>query len=489
MSDAQRKPASGVRTFQRGGAVGGSLDPTIDPYTEEGYLAAISQTRRDYLKEFGYPLVITEFMLQEMYRTNTAAKRMVKSIVNTTWEESPRLVDTSETDSEMVERKIASHFRRHRLWSKWAECDRRAQITGWSGMIFRIGDDEEADQPVGNLNSMGGIEAIQDIIPCWSSDLTPVFDEFEQVKAWTYTPRMTEYRFGLGRAQQLHPYKPISKDIHKDRVLVFSESGEPWGISPVHNAYYRLLDFQKILAAGAEGLRKNSRNAMIYEMDPKLTDAEVREFFGDEDGKLDNVGAEMQAVAEDFNEGRESALVLRGITAKTVTTTIPEMTSYVDATSRSIAMAGDMSMRQLSGNQDGQRSTTEDVDSWHETITSRRTREVTPLIQDMLYRFADWGILGPGDQDEWEPEWQPLSPRSSETRAKVAHYMHQINQGRMAANQTPLFPDDEIRAASGLEPMTEEQMEEAQESLDSSMPETIPMEPFPPAESSEQEGG
>ena len=468
----------GVRTFQAGG---NSYSADYDPFTEQGYLNGASTSRRNYLKEYGYPYPITDFMLQEMARSNTAAKRMVSATVNTTFETNPVIVSEADTDTEMLERKIAKHFKRHRFWSKWAEATRRMNITGWSALIIRVGDDREAHEPVENLASRGGIDSIVDLIPCWSRDLTPKLDAYENVVGWSYHPQRDEARYGSGRVEMMRPYKPDMMEVHTDRVIVLSETGEPWGTSIVRNSYYRLLDFAGMIASAAEGVRKNCKNSMIYEMDPTLSDEDVQRFFVGEDGDPKMVGKEMQKVAEDFNEGRETALVLRGIKVHTVATTIPNIAPYIDAAIRSLSMGSDVPARQLVGNEMGQRSSTEDNDNWHATIMSYRNRVMVPLIQEMLYRFGDWGILGSGEQDEWTVEWEALSPRSTETRAKVVETWQKVNQARMSgmSPQPRLYTDDEMRMASGLEPMTEEQKAEAEAEASEIVPQMPPgMDPF-----------
>lgn len=141
--------------------------------------------------------------------------------------------------------------------------------------------------------------------------------------------------------------------------------------------YNDLLTLEKVSGAGGEGFWKNAKSSPVLEVDKEADIAKLAQMLGVETSEIAD---KMDEVVGDWQKGFDQLLMLQGIEAKTLGVTLPQPAEFYNTALQSFAASIEMPLKILVGTQTGERASTEDAKEWSQTISSRRTNRVIPLI-------------------------------------------------------------------------------------------------------------
>lgn len=404
--------------------------------------AVMGDQKHDHNHDFGFPDQINFEQLYSMWDRNSLATAGVSRIAETLWRDDPAITAGEKTHDETTqEKEIRTTFDDRRLWAKLADAYQRSLVGDYAGAILRIADGQPWDQPVGRAV---GIKAVWDIIPAWESQL--------EVADWDQDPASP--RYGLPSAYQFNEVSVSDgKDrgavrslrIHPDRVLIMSSAGDTFGRSVLRAGFNDLITYSKVIGAGGEGFWKAARSSMTLNIDKEARLQDLAEAMG---VTLDKLPDKLDEVIADFVGGYDKAFMAQGITATPLGVTLPaNPEQYYNGPLQAFAASINCPSKILIGNQTGERASTEDVKSWSATCASRRSRELLPVLRDMLQRFERWGILPAGD---WTITWSDLTEPTGADKLAGAKTMAEINAASLGLGDTP-FSAQEIREQAGFE--------------------------------------
>ena len=394
-----------------------------------GYTAMLS---RAYKLAYNVDPNITVPKLRYQYNYNGFAAGIVNVTLAKTWKTDPVITDSDAFEVTDFEKFFNRQLRAVDFWERIQEADRMSMIADWSYLIMRIADGKDPSEPVDNLYSKGGLAAIVEFIPVWSSSMKP------------------EYADGQGKVITHYKYDMAGDqiDVHPDRVITVSKTGRDGVSGLLRTNYHQLVGLDIMVKAAPEARRKNAAHHIAIIFNDDGGGGQV----GDEEDE------EIQTAVESTMGGNQSALAIEGVKdIKTLNNPIAPLDQDFTPMVQALCAGAMMGFRNLIGNEQGQLASEEDTDIFLENIESRRKSEIDPIIVEILRRLAFWGCI-PGDV-EWRPKWEPLNPRVTKENSEIVVDWQQTNKIAFEMDQPMPFDLNEIRTKAGLDPWSEAEIE------------------------------
>jgi uncharacterized protein len=397
-----------------------------------------NQTKHNYAKDFGWPTHLDFAAFYAMYTRNGLAKAAVHKTATKTWEDMPRLVNDVESTPNDAEKAVDKHLRRLGLWQKCAEADRRAMVGGYSALILRFADGLPFDQPVGSIS---GVLQLVEVVVAWASQLT-VAEWDSKVDSETYgEPLMFQFNEAEVHDNRSVNTRVRSFMVHPSRVIVWSADGTVFARPMLEAGFNDLIDMEKIKGAGGEGFWRNAKAAPVLEIDK---DASMREMATAMGVKEDGLLEAMNEQVENYAKGFDNLLMLQGIQAKPMNVILSAPEGFFLVALQSFAASVEIPLKIMVGSQSGERASTEDAREWSQTINARRVNFVIPLIEALIDRLVEAGVL----VGEWNVEWSDLTKATISDKLELAMKMTAINlKTDVAKTGDKVFTKEEIRQA------------------------------------------
>jgi hypothetical protein len=395
-------------------------------------------TKHNHAADFGWPDQLGFAQLHAMYLRNGLARAGVDKTILKTWQTNPELWESDDPEESDTEVDIRKRFADLRLWQAFAEADRRSMVGGYSGVILRLRDSKRFAEPVDRVG--GGLDGLAEVIPAWSGQLEVSEWDTNELSETYGKPKM--FRFNEANVASDQSQNRAFM-IHPDRVLVWSADGTVHARSCLEAGYNDLLDAEKVKGAGGEGFYKSASGRQVLEADKDASMEAMARGMGVTASEL---AAAMNDQVADFQSGFDKMLWLQGMTAKTLSITLPSPEHFFAAPVQSFAASINCPMKILVGTQTGERASTEDAADWALVNMARRTNQAIPTINEFVQRLERFGIL---PERDWAVNWSDLTDATLELKIARAERMAKINQTSM----DPLFTGDEIRGVVGYDPI------------------------------------
>jgi|VirMetMinimDraft_7_1064189.scaffolds.fasta_scaffold15935_4 hypothetical protein len=404
-----------------------------------------TSTKRDHYIDFGFPKTLTFQHFYQMYRRNGFAKAAVNKTIGKTWQSNPYLQENDDADDVTpLEKNFDAFFERLRFWQVLAESDRRSLVGKYAGVIFRFADGKRFNEPVDRV--MSGLNGLVEIIPAWEGQL--IVSEWDQDETSLNYGKPTMFMFiesSVSGSNQTRQF-----DCHPDRVFVWSEDGSTFGASMLESGYNDLITAEKVIGAGGEGFWKNAKSAPVLSVDKDATREKMAAAMG---VSADGLAQAMDDQVSDWQQGFDAMLMLQGITAETISVTLPTPGEFVNVALQPFAASIGMPLKILVGMQTGERASQEDSDEWAVTNMSRRSNVVKPNIMKIVERLVEVGVF-PEAGDEYSIEWDDLTESSMQEKIDRAGKMADINvKQTQSGGIEPVFTEAEIRETIGFDPL------------------------------------
>jgi hypothetical protein len=408
------------------------------------------EAKHNHYADFGYPKALEFTQFFDMYTRNSIARAAVDKTIAKTWQDMPFLLEkerdgseNGETKESTLEKQIREHFATIRFWRQLAESDRRSLVGAYAGVILRLKDSKKFSEPVDTVS--GGLDGLVEIIPAWEGQLTvSTWDTDENSDTYGH-PKMFQF---AETANNKSTQQPRNFQVHPDRVVVWSRDGTVFNRSMLEPGYNDLLTMEKVTGAGGEGFWKNAKSAPVLQVDK---DANVESMAKAMNVPVEKVADAMNAQVEKYQKGFDQLLMVQGIEAKTLGISLPSPEHFFGNPLNCFASSVGMPAKILIGMQTGERASKEDAAEWAQTNMARRANETIPNILLVVNRLVAMNIL---PKKDYFVDWSDLTEASMQEKIDRAYKMADTNS---KMKSEVVFTGDEIRAAVGYEPLSEDE--------------------------------
>ncbi|MDL4447704.1 anti-CBASS protein Acb1 family protein [Klebsiella michiganensis] len=406
--------------------------------------------------EYGFPEQVTYENLYALYRRGGIAHGAVEKLVGKCWQTNPKIIegdDADESKDETAWEKNTKKVFTKRLWRAFAEADRRRLVGRYAGILLHINDSRGWDQPVVRGKSL------KKVTIAWAGSLTVsewVTDQksadYGQPKQWKYVESLpnggTNQRF-----------------VHPDRVFILGDySNDAIGfLEPPYNAFVSL---EKVEGGSGESFLKNASNKQAINFEKDIDFSNLASLYG---VSVDELQERYNDAARELNIGNDVLLITQGAQVTSMVSAVSDPGPTYDVNLQTASAGVDIPARILVGNQQAERSSTEDQKYFNGRCQSRRG-DLSFEIEDFSDKLIDLKII---DQvSEKTVMWDDLNEQTGTEKLANAKTMAEINQTFQGSGENPAFSREEIRTAAGYEnvdefPLGEEDGDEEDEATDS----------------------
>lgn len=404
---------------------------------------AVDEKRSNAWCEYGFPAVVTDDMLFGLYRRGGLAHGAVVKVSGKCWESNPELVQGDEDDDSRDEtpweKKTAKVFNR-RLWRAIAECDRRRLAMRYSALILHFSDNEDWDKPVNKSASLRLVK----VTPAWSVSMEVAAYQEDATKPDYGQPTMWTYKqMGVGKNA-----KEIQVKVHPDRLFIFGDAsaGAIAWLEPAYNAF---VSIEKIEGGSGEAYLKNAARQIAVEFDKEIDFNNLAAMYG---VNVDQLQERFNEAAKALNRGIDTMLPLQGAKASTLVANAPDPTQPYEVNLKTACAALNIETMVLTGEQSGERASTQNAKSFAKTCQSRR-EDLSFEIEDFARKLQGFRVIDAAD--DFTVVWDDLTESSTAEKLANAKLMSDINAEAIKTGDS-IFTDSEIRVAADYSPQKEE---------------------------------
>ncbi|MCX9579843.1 anti-CBASS protein Acb1 family protein [Vibrio cholerae] len=388
--------------------------------------------------EYGWKEVLNFHDLYGAYRRGGLAFSAVNKLVNKCWSSFPEVIEGEEKDEssklttwEKQTKKVLTK----KLWAAFAEADRRRLVGRYAGILIHFRDSKKWNEPV--EKSGRGIEKFTVAwgncltVKEFNSDIASV--DYGQPKMWSYTESLPN---GGKRMSDVHPDRVFIVGDYTIDAIGFLEPG-----------YNALTNIEKVEGGSGESFLKNAARQLNVNFDKEIDFNNLASLYG---VSVSDLQDKFNEVAVEVNKGNDVLMTTQGATVTPLVASIPDPTPTYDINLQTFAASVDIPSRILVGNQQAERSSTEDNKHFNGRCQSRREMELSSEIEGLVDKLIDMGSIKP--ISEFSVIWDDLSEATQSDKLANAKVMTEIND-KSASTGSPIFGDDEIRNAAGFESM------------------------------------
>jgi hypothetical protein len=360
-----------------------------------GYSDPTSEQSRDMNKECGYPDEVTLDLINDLYKREGVAQRVVHVYPVETWKTSPDIYETDEliaTDFEEQVNKLVEQFN---IWSILERADKMSGIGNFGVILLGVSDGRKLHKPVQGIvdDTEGAVLEARTAKPLRLLYLR-VFDQ-TQVRILDMEKDASSPRYGrptkygitmTNPAESL--VSPVSSqketEVHWSRIIHLADnrqSSEIVGVPRLEPAYNRVIDLLKVLGGSSEMFWKGGFPGLSFQVQPGLGDIDF-----DPDAFRDQI--------DQYAKGLQRYLRVVGIEVKSLAPQVADPTAQVHAGLDQLCITINCPKRIFLGTESAHLASTQDQKTWSDRINGRRTQYAVPyIIRPFFRRLIQMGVI------------------------------------------------------------------------------------------------
>ena len=388
--------------------------------------------------EYGWKEVLNFHDLYGAYRRGGLAFSAVNKLVNKCWSSFPEVIEGEEKDESSkltTWEKQAKKVLTKKLWAAFAEADKRRLVGRYAGILIHIRDSKKWSDPVDKIG-----RGIEKFTVAWANCLTVKeydtdinSDNYGHPKMWSYTATLPN------GGKQLF-------DVHPDRIFIVGDYKID-AIGFLEPGYNALTNIEKVEGGSGESFLKNAARQLNVNFDKEIDFNNLASLYG---VSVSDLQDKFNEVAVEVNKGNDVLMTTQGATVTPLVANIPDPTPTYDINLQTFSASVDIPSRILVGNQQAERSSTEDNKHFNGRCQSRREMELSSEIEGLVDKLIGMGSIKP--ISEFSVIWDDLNEATQSDKLANAKVMTEIND-KSTSSGAPIFGDDEIRNAAGFESM------------------------------------
>lgn len=406
--------------------------------------------------EYGFKEELTFDDLYKLYRRGGIAHGAVEKIAGKCWQTNPEIIEgdaSDETRQETAWEIKTKQVFTNRLWRSFFDADRRRLVGRYAGILLHI-----RDSKAWNLEATKG-RGLEKVTVAWAGSLTvSEWDTglnsktYGQPKMWQYTERLPN-----GSTRRV--------DIHPDRVFILGDYTDD-AIGFLEPAYNAFVSLEKVEGGSGESFLKNAARQLNVNFDKEIDFNNLASLYGVTVTELQD---KFNEVAGEINRGNDVLMTTQGASVTPLVTSVADPSGTYDVNLQTAAAGVDIPTRILVGNQQAERSSTEDQKYMNSRCQTRRG-DLSFEIEDFCDKLIELQIVDSVSQKS--VIWDDLNEQTGTERLTNAKTMGEINQTMQGSGENPAFSRAEIRTAAGYDndeedPLGEEDGSEEDEAADS----------------------
>lgn len=382
-----------------------------------------------------------------MYTRSTFARTIIDKVSGDTWQDAPTIRDTGrrdddrETDFERGCRKLINgDTLRRGLSHRWFVADQENRIGEYSVLVLTTADDHGGDltEPLPEDAFTGSLADRLDSL--WH---VQVYGE-HRVQMSEMVTDVSSRRYGLPEIYEVTPDEgeTQSEDVHHSRVIHLAEgarTNDLYGESALLPVFNRLEDIERLLGGSSEMFWQGAFPGLVASP-PILQDADGGDVLADFEGSKESLNEQVEEYRQTLNR-----VIATGAEIETLDPNIESPAEHIDVQLQAISAGTSPTIpkKMLVGKETGERASSEDRNTYHEGIRSRRknfaeSQVVRPTI-DLLVRA---GVIPEPEGGDYVVEWPPLDPPTKDEMASRRDTMASaIQKAADAATVAPEYAD------------------------------------------------
>jgi hypothetical protein len=395
------------------------------------------QTKRDIPEAAGYKKERIFVDYSAKYTYQDIAHRIVDSYPESTWQESPTLLDGKKNNTEFIKTwnelitfgsNPADIQDQKTIWHYLLRSDKLSGVGRYGALVVGINDGERSfTEPL----KRGGASRVEDFLYLAPYDEANIEVTSLGKDAFNRRYNLPEFYTLTGNSDivdlQGEEAKEASEPIHWTRVIHIAEglqNNEIFGTPRLEFVFNLLDDLLKVTAATGESAWQMMSKGLI-------TSAKENFNLPTEATQI----AETTEALENFVHGLTRVLELQNMDAELTTGDIVDPTGVVKSIVALISAATGIPQRILLGSEAGHLASDQDEKTWSQRIMSRQVNFAEAIIlRPLISRLIYSGILPPPESGNYTVEWpSQLILTPLEAADKV--------QKEMAAMQSAVHPD------------------------------------------------
>jgi hypothetical protein len=391
------------------------------------------------------------------YERQAEARAIIDKPVNDTWQSDPIIHDEEHADEDepqsefekQVKRFLEGEATRRKPIHRFNVADRLARLGHYSVIVIGTTDGRDLKTPLyeHEFDSLDDLNYIAAFAEDRVEDIDTVSD-------------MTSERFRLPEHFEIVTEEAEDKDyehnerddyekhtVHWTRVIHIPEGtleDDLEGTPALKPVFHELLNIDKIKAASAEGFWRAGYQGLLVQppMDPNQN--QRMRFSDDGEGVQDEI--------QQFINNMQRTIATRA-EVESLDSDIGDPTSHLEANYQSIAAALDLPKSILTGEEQANTASSEDVRQWHQKVGQRRNNFAEPVIlEPIIQRMIDFGILPKPEGDTFEIEWQPLDELSEQQEADLRNTKASTLKTLSGGDPSRMASISELRMVAGWGP-------------------------------------
>lgn len=385
--------------------------------------------------EYGFPEQITYDNLYSLYRRGGIAHGAVEKLVGKCWQTNPEIIEGDKADEKRAEtaweKKLKPVFT-NRLWRAFAEADRRRLVGRYSGILLHIRDNKPW-----NTEAARG-RGLEKVTVSWAGSLNVSewdtglnSQTYGQPKMWQYTERLSN---GASRRVEIHPDRIFILGDYTDDAIGFLE--------PAYNAFVSL---EKVEGGSGESFLKNAARQLALSFDKEIDFGSLASMYG---VSVDELQDKFNEAAREMNSGNDVLMSLQGAAVTSLVSPVSDPSPTYAVNLQTASAGVDIPSRILVGNQQAERSSTEDQKYMNGRCQSRRGN-LSFEIEDFCDKLIDLRIIDSVGQKT--VIWDDLNQQTRAERLADSKTMADVNKAMVESGHTAPFSGEEIRTAGGFE--------------------------------------
>lgn len=385
--------------------------------------------------EYGFPDQITYDNLYSLYRRGGIAHGAVEKLVGKCWQTNPEIIEGDKSDEKREEttweKKLKQVFT-NRLWRAFSDADRRRLVGRYSGILLHIRDDKPW-----NLEVTKG-RGLEKVTVAWAGSLNvSEWDgglnskTYGKPKMWQYTERLSN-----GATRRV--------DIHPDRIFILGDYTDD-AIGFLEPAYNAFVSLEKVEGGSGESFLKNAARQLALSFDKEIDFGSLASMYG---VSVDELQDKFNEAAREMNRGNDVLMSLQGANVTSLVSPVSDPSPTYNVNLQTASAGVDIPTRILVGNQQAERSSTEDQKYMNGRCQSRRG-DLSFEIEDFCDKLVDLKIIDSVGQKT--VIWDDLNQQTRAERLADSKAMAEVNKAMVESGDSAPFSGDEIRTAAGFE--------------------------------------
>ncbi|HID9706253.1 TPA: anti-CBASS protein Acb1 family protein [Serratia marcescens] len=385
--------------------------------------------------EYGFPEQITYDNLYSLYRRGGIAHGAVEKLVGKCWQTNPEIIEGDKADEKRAETAWEKQLKpvfTNRLWRAFAEADRRRLVGRYSGILLHIRDSKPWNTEVARGRGL------EKVTVAWAGSLnvsewdTGISSQtYGQPKMWQYTERLSN---GATRRVEIHPDRIFILGDYTDDAIGFLE--------PAYNAFVSL---EKVEGGSGESFLKNAARQLALSFDKEIDFGSLASMYG---VSVDELQDKFNEAAREMNRGNDVLMSLQGAAVTSLVSPVSDPSPTYSVNLQTASAGVDIPSRILVGNQQAERSSTEDQKYMNGRCQSRRGN-LSFEIEDFCDKLIDLRIIDSVGQKT--VIWDDLNQQTRAERLADSKVMAEVNKAMVESGDTAPFSGEEIRTAAGFE--------------------------------------